>query len=305
MSEWNKGGLALVRTPQAFLYNAPGVQPGPQTDEVLSGWAVAIEEGGEGEWVPVRTHYGYAGWIRTEALRRTDRAELEVRKEIIRRVAGAWMDLYAEPKVQGKLIATLPRGSFVRLTGEDQEGWSPVRDAEGREGWAHTAALAVRRDEDGYLLSDCDPAWFRRSAERMAGGRREPEIRQAVADAALSYLGAPYRWGGKTPGGIDCSGLAFMSYMENGILIYRDARIMPEYPIREIPPERLGTGDLIFFPGHVAVCIGGGRYVHATAWKHTPWVTVNSLNPGDPDFRADLAGKAEAFGSLFVHPDAE
>ncbi len=301
MNEWKQGDLALVRKPLAFLYNDPDEQAGPQTDDVLSGWAVSVEGRAQGDWVPIRTHYGYAGWIRAEALRRTDREELSVRTETLRRVAGYWIDLYGAPKVQGRLITTLPRGSFVRLLGEDQDGWSPVRDADDREGWAHTAALDVRQDGDGYLLSGSDSAWFRQNAEQKLGRRSEQEIRQAVADTALSYLAAPYRWGGKTPGGIDCSGLAFMSYMENGILIYRDARIRPEYPIREIPRDQLGTGDLIFFPGHVAVCIGEGRYVHATAWKHTPWVTVNSLNPRDPDYRADLAGKVEACGSLFTH----
>ena len=57
--------------------------------------------------------------------------------------------------------------------------------------------------------------------------------------------------------------------------------------------------DLIFFPGHVAVYIGGGRYIHATAWRKTPRVTINSLNPEAPDYRRDLAESISAFGSLF------
>lgn len=299
MNNWKEGDLGLVRTPIAFLYHQPGEDAFPQTDDVLSGWAVSATGDEKNGRIPIRTHYGYTGWIRTDQLRRTNRGELTARRTTLRRVAGNWIDIYAEPKVQGKLLTTLPRGCFVTVAGEDQEGWSPVRDADGNEGWAHTEALASRQDGDGYLLAGCDPALFRQSAaERMRGGS-EAEIRQAVANTALSYLGAPYRWGGKTPGGIDCSGLAFMSHMENGILIYRDAQIRPEYPVREIPREQLKTGDLIFFPGHVAVCIGNGRYVHATAWKHTPWVTVNSLNPEDTDYREDLAAKAEACGSLF------
>ena len=299
MGEWRKGDLGLVRTPLAFLYADPGEDAFPQTDDVLSGWAVSATDDEDRGWIPIRTHYGYSGWIRTEALRRTNREELIARAGTIRRVSGNWADLYAAPKVQGKLLTTLPRGSFVNMIKDDREGWSLIRDAAGNEGWVHTMALGLRQDGDGYLLTDSGPAWFQENASEKIQCRSETEIREAVAETALSYLGAPYRWGGKTPGGIDCSGLAFMSHMENGILIYRDAQIRPEYPIRKIPREQLGKGDLIFFPGHVAVCIGEGRYVHATAWKHTPWVTVNSLNPQDPDYREDLADKLETCGSLF------
>ena len=61
----------------------------------------------------------------------------------------------------------------------------------------------------------------------------------------------------------------------------------------------LKKGDLIFFPGHVAVHLGNGRYVHSTGYKLTPCVTLNSLNPQDPDYRGDLAEKVTAYGSIF------
>ena len=103
--------------------------------------------------------------------------------------------------------------------------------------------------------------------------------------------------------GIDCSGLAFMSYLMCGILIYRDARIMPGFPVREIPmgnpADTARVGDLLFFPGHVAVSLGEGRFVHATAYPGCGCVTVNSLNEKDPDFRKDLREKLIAVGSVF------
>ncbi|MFR6589933.1 MAG: C40 family peptidase [Gallintestinimicrobium sp.] len=57
----------------------------------------------------------------------------------------------------------------------------------------------------------------------------EEAFRESIMQTAYSCLGTQYRWGGKTACGIDCSGLAFMSYFRNGILIWRDAAIKEGY----------------------------------------------------------------------------
>ena len=299
------GEFYLVSAPRAFLYSAPGKTDargeGPQTDEVFSGWAVAACGEREDGWVRIQTHYGYTGWVRGEALCPVCRAELKERQdgERFRAVAEAWTDLTAEPRVQGTLLTTLPRGSIAEVLPEpERDGWILVRDAGGTEGWTHAAGLRPRADGDAFLLEgNGDLNWFR---ERGIPEKDEPRLRKAAAESAMRWMGAPYRWGGKAADGIDCSGLAFMSWMENGILIWRDAAIRPEYPVRPIARESLREGDLIFFPGHVAVYLGGGKYIHATAYAKTPRVTVNSLNPEDPDYREDLDRSVTACGCLFA-----
>ena len=301
--------LGLITAPQLFLYDEPGEPSayrgiGPQTDEVFTGWAVRILETGTEGWIRIQTHYGYEGWARREAVRPLTAEELTARqnKERFFRVGDAWTDLHAEPSVKGELLLTLPRGSIAeKLPDSDRDGWIRLRAADGTEGWGQPDALRGRLDDDLFLLEGKGSrSWFRQHAAEKLKQAEEADLRTAVARTALSWLGTPYRWGGKSAAGIDCSGLAFMSWMENGFLIWRDASILPDYPLHSIDRPQLKEGDLIFFPGHVAVYLGKNRYIHATAYRKTPRVTINSLDPGDPDFRRDLADSIEAFGSLFT-----
>ena len=99
--------------------------------------------------------------------------------------------------------------------------------------------------------------------------------------------------------GIDCSGLVSMAYMLCGILIYRDADIREGFPIRKIPIEAVKPGDLLFFPGHVAMYIGHGRYCHSTGKVGDNGFAVNSLIPSDADYREDLREKLTQVGTYF------
>jgi cell wall-associated NlpC family hydrolase len=127
----------------------------------------------------------------------------------------------------------------------------------------------------------------------------EQEFRRNLVETAKSYLGVQYRWGGRSTAGIDCSGLVSVSYMLNGILIYRDAKIMEGYPVHEISMEQIKPGDALYFPGHIAMYIGEGRYIHSTGKIGSGGVVYNSLQPEDPLYREDLVKQLYAVGSIF------
>lgn len=293
--------LGICTRPITQLWNKPEALEA--ADELLCGWIYEVLEEKDG-FLRVRTHYGYESWMDAKEYLSIPK-QYKDRKGLYM-VSAHMVDVLAEPRVQGRRMSTLFAGSLVRISEKSrtEDDWIRVVLPDGREGWMRTHFLMPRRDGDGFLEDGRLPG-ISEAAASVQMGRKENEeaLRQEIADRALSFLGTQYRWGGKTAMGIDCSGLAFMSYLMSGILIYRDARIMPGFPVREIPmgnpAETARVGDLLFFPGHVAVSLGDGRFVHATAYPGCGCVTVNSLNEKDPDFRKDLREKLIAVGSVF------
>ena len=77
----------------------------------------------------------------------------------------------------------------------------------------------------------------------------------------MQYLGVPYVWGGASPSGFDCSGLASYAYAQIGKSVpHFTGAIWAAFP--QVPSDQLQPGDLVFFNGlgHMGIYIGGGQY---------------------------------------------
>ena len=96
--------------------------------------------------------------------------------------------------------------------------------------------------------------------------RRAPEITlgERVARIALREVGVPYRWGGESPAGFDCSGLVRWSYGRIGVDLPHSSYALFGVG-RSVSSERMRPGDVLFFSGlgHVGIYVGAGRMVHA------------------------------------------
>ena len=94
------------------------------------------------------------------------------------------------------------------------------------------------------------------------------EQASAAADAAQVMTGRPYRYGGNTPKGFDCSGLVNYSFAKVGIKVSRDTQTLREQGA-VVRKSQLRRGDLVFFDqegkkySHVGIYLGGGVFVHA------------------------------------------
>ena len=278
----------IITIPKATLYETVTCEnfyPHGQdvADELLSGWPVTIHQQC-GHYLHITTHYGYTGWLDTCAVRSISHEEFELwntsyvnnsTSTIV--ISRGMIDILEEPRVQSRILTTLFMGSAVIPCGCPVGGWQKVKTSSGILGYIPSVAFLYLNDKNSS----------------------QTELRSAILDYAMSFLGTQYRWGGKTREGIDCSGLAFMSYYMCGITIYRDAIIKEGYPVHEIPLSRIKPADLLYFPGHVAIYLGNGKYIHSTGNPKSFGCVINSLNSKDCDYREDLSRNVTAVGSVF------
>jgi cell wall-associated NlpC family hydrolase len=86
----------------------------------------------------------------------------------------------------------------------------------------------------------------------------------AAAQYALQFLGVPYVWGGATPSGFDCSGLATYVFAKYGKSVpHYTVAIWNAFP--HVSVTDLQVGDMVFFHGlgHMGIYLGGDQFVHA------------------------------------------
>ena len=122
------------------------------------------------------------------------------------------------------------------------------------------------------LLTGCSSAPERIDADHAHDG---------LAQAAR-MLGRPYRFGGATPSGFDCSGLTMAVYKLNGLDLPRSSR--QQWKVgKPVKRSHLEKGDLVFFAtaggkrvSHVGIYTGNGKFLHAP--RRGRKITISSLS---------------------------
>ncbi len=108
-------------------------------------------------------------------------------------------------------------------------------------------------------------------------------IREKMLMEVIKYLGTPYKYGGNTMAGMDCSAFTQILYRDVfNINLERSARLQYTQGSVVEKGEDLRVGDLVFFntrkrvkPGHVGIYIGDNLFAHASTKKG---VTITGLN---------------------------
>jgi cell wall-associated NlpC family hydrolase len=167
------------------------------------------------------------------------------------------------------------------------------------------ASLAAPATEAGLLPAGAAPAGAGEPLGDEFGAAYAVSVREAnsllnrlsarlkqLVEQTWTFLGTPYRRGGTSRHGLDCSGLVGAVYGEQGLELPRTAaeQFSQGTPVAD---GDLRPGDLVFFRdtykrgiSHVGIFVGDGRFIHAAGRRQG--VIVSEL--ARPYFRSRYAG---------------
>jgi cell wall-associated NlpC family hydrolase len=201
----------------------------PLETELLFGEPVLCFERSDG-WAWVQSGWdGYVGYVEAGAL------GPPAAREPDRQVAALRTFLHAAPDLKAPVLDCLSMASRV----------------------------ATVPAEKGFVAVDGGGFVFAAHLAPLRGDERRP------LEVASAFLGTPYRWGGRTSVGLDCSALVQVSLALGGAWVPRDADLQAAALGAPVPfaPEdpRPEPGDVLCFPRHVAFAWDAETVLHATA----------------------------------------
>jgi pimeloyl-ACP methyl ester carboxylesterase/cell wall-associated NlpC family hydrolase len=257
---------ALLNRPVEDLRRRPSIL-GERVSQVRMGEAARVIES-KNDWTLIRVENdGYSGWVHSASLHIC--AESDVRAYQSKCNAIVVAPLAEARNEENILVQKIPFATLVQRL-EEKGADSLVRLPDGR----------VWKIQGGDLISLAS-----RPTPNEAG------IKQTL-DLIHRFCGVPYLWGGRTPYGFDCSGLAGTFYAFMGVNIPRDAD--QQFLVGEAVEGTPAPGDLLFFGevdeddekvhiSHVGISLGGDIFIHSNG---SDWGTsYNSFDVNSKIYR--------------------
>lgn len=266
------GEMGLVTIPVATIRTEPSQRAEICTQAVL-GMPVKIVQS-KSDWLEVMTAEGYTGWVPDSSIKPLQSTKFDSwRRSDMRRVVASLKPKTVYKKADStsdrEVLTDLVLGSIVEVDAAASLAFNPLGRVpvvlpDGRRGW--TDAELIPFDEWANQEFDADK----------------------ILDTAYSMEGTPYLWGGTSTNAIDCSGLVKVSYLNNGLILKRDASQQAKTGLQLDPSKwtEYEPADLLFFGNastgkitHVGIYDSDSRYVHSSGR-----VKRNSLDPSSPDY---------------------
>lgn len=194
--------------------------------------------------------------------------------------------LRVRPSLHSRALTQVHAGTYVALT-EDKGAWLGILMQDRSTGWAPSTCVKVLEYE---VVSAEAPSRHSYgpppvNTALMAGWQ------QAVIQEAYRFLGVPYKFGGTSPNGLDCSAFVQHCYKVLGIELPRTAheQALVGVPVTE---DQLQAADRLYFAGrdgritHTGIYIGNGYFIHASSRNGA--VSISRLD--DPLYRRMFVG---------------
>ena len=236
---------AMVMTEIAPIYRVPPsvnqLPPAPETQALMAEKVRILNRHQDNGYVEIELLTdGYKGWIEAGALCCIPEKDAGTAQPI--RAASCMIT--AAPDVKSAPLASLSMGALV-WTGTTVGSFTEIK-LYGRAGKMQT----------GYLPCDALVPLIDRQKDWPAFAER--------------FLCAPYKWGGRSAAGLDCSALIQLALAAIGYKVPRDSGPQQAFmaPAAKTPSQAFRSfqrGDIIFWDGHVGVCLNETDILHANA----------------------------------------
>ena len=296
--------MAVVETSTCYMRLQPDYESALETQELM-GTIVEIV-GESGYWREIVSPQPYKAWATEKTLVEMTVEQIDEYVQAPKYIfTGLYGHVYAEASFKSATLCDLVGGDVMRVAlSEKGKAVAKGKMAQvvlpsGRTGWV--CKDNIRLLGERLSIRQGDSAEGLISVEKM----------EAVITEAEKLLGVPYFWGGMSAKGVDCSGLVRISFIQNDVLLPRNASqqikcgkeievVRPdiegvaESEVKEtydaekaiVAIENLERGDLVFFGNtqtkritHVGIYLGNGEIIHASHM-----VRINSLIPGASNY---------------------
>lgn len=259
---------ALPRISVANMRSKPG-HSAELASQALMGMPLRLLEK-QGDWWRVQTPDGYIAWIVDNSLAMKSVDDMNRWRNADRAVVTSVYQTrcYTSPTADGvrDVVSDLVNGDIVEICSSSKKAdRTEIILPDGRHAWVNSSDITSIED------------W---AAQNFNADK--------ILDMAYSMEGQPYLWGGTSTKSLDCSGLAKVCYLSNGIILRRDAsqQALTGSRIEAADWKKCKPGDLLFFGNpstgrvtHVAIYDSNGDYVHSSGR-----VKRNSVDPKSPAY---------------------
>lgn len=214
--------------------------------ELMEQYKAAVEEV---ETLAAELEVEMADLVALQEVYEHQEVELESALAELEAEAGDYEEQLANAKQRAEELADYiaEQNRLIALQQQQQQQNSNSSSGSGSGSSSSTASTA-----GGYLN---DPSYDPAFTSNVSG--------EELVRYALQFVGNPYKWGGNSlTNGCDCSGFVYLIYKHFGFTTPRQSQAFKSYG-QPVAFANIKAGDIVVYPGHVAIYIGNGKIVEA------------------------------------------